>query len=731
MFNNMASLGGYVQAISTAFDRNNNLYAFGIGGDKAVYYRSESTSGSWSNWTSLGGAALSIDAIQNANGNLDVFAIGTNNALYCNTYAPPTATTKAAAIIGISPPPVTISSWSGWIDLGEPMVFINEAAAVRATASTTGVLTTGTSTIGSPPTVSNALGLVSINAIVSPNGTLSVFAIGTNQAVYCDSQMVSGTWSGWTGLGGTVKSIATSLDAQHHVNVFGIGTDNAVWYRSQSAATSTWSNWTSLGGDVQSISTCLDATGKLDVVAISSSLGVFESSESTSGTWNGWNLISNFGEMWSSAAVAADPNGNLDIYAINSNGSVQYQVQNATGTWSGWMLTNGSLKSFCLATDSVRGDIDVLGIGSNNAAYILENATFTPVNIPLFGATGSPSYLDVQQGSLDDCWLLASLAEVAARAPSDIKSMFTFDGSTTENGSVVNTYTVRFYNQNNVAEYVKVDTELPPNGNFDQTTTGVLWVALAEKAYVVANSLGIVQSNHVGADDYAALNFGQSAWGLQAITGKLAYGTGSAGINASDIATAWKQGQFILFNTTTPADSTSIVENHVYALIGYNPSSSQPFELFNPWGTLETNLSDSKGSAATGTATVLGYAPGNAGTIFGLFYADTTFVLQNYFNDSLTKGASPMSPKQMVTTLPVAPAEVTRAEPLNTVFSNNGGPANSNGPLFERSADQRPLFGADSATGVSADNAASFLVMHKQAIALDALFANFGSFESL
>jgi hypothetical protein len=47
-------------------------------------------------------------------------------------------------------------------------------------------------------------------------------------------------------------------------------------------------------------------------------------------------------------------------------------------------------------------------------------------------------------------------------------------------------------------------------------------VALAEKAYVEANAVGIVTSNNVGIRSYDALNNGDPAWALQAITGKSA-----------------------------------------------------------------------------------------------------------------------------------------------------------------------------------------------------------------
>ena len=145
---------------------------------------------------------------------------------------------------------------------------------------------------------------------------------------------------------------------------------------------------------------------------------------------------------------------------------------------------------------------------------------YTPVSGSLFGANG-PSYLDVQQGNVGDCWLMASLAEVAARDPQDIVNMFTADGTTVENGAAVSLYKVRFFNSDGVAEYVTVDTELPSGGGYyDQAANGVLWAALAEKAYAEANGAGFVTTGNEGSDSYDALNGGDPSWALQAITGK-------------------------------------------------------------------------------------------------------------------------------------------------------------------------------------------------------------------
>ncbi len=214
------------------------------------------------------------------------------------------------------------------------------------------------------------------------------------------------------------------------------------------------------------------------------------------------------------------------------------------------------------------------------------DTAYSPVSGSLFGATG-PSYLDVHQGAVGDCWLMTSLAEVATRNPSDIQNMFTDLGSTTENGSVVELYKVRFFDSAGTPEYITADTELPSGGGYyDRVTNGVLWVALAEKAYAEANGAGVVTTQHVGSDSYAALNGGDPSWALQAITGKPA---SMFPINPANIAAAaWNAGQLNVLCSSPNAGDNLIVGDsngtHAYAVISYNASSSTPFELYNPWG---------------------------------------------------------------------------------------------------------------------------------------------------
>jgi hypothetical protein len=212
------------------------------------------------------------------------------------------------------------------------------------------------------------------------------------------------------------------------------------------------------------------------------------------------------------------------------------------------------------------------------------SAPYRPVTGTLFGPTNLPRYTDVRQGGVGDCWLLSGLAEVAARAPQDIVRMFTCNGTVVENGALVEVYTVRFFNSDGVAKYVQVDAELPSGGyQYDQPQNGVLWVALAEKAYAKANGACLVTTSHVGGDSYEALDGGWPKWALQAITGNSTASLPVAPFNAPSVASAWTGGQLIVLCTSSPS-SPLIVERHCYAVVGYDPSSSTPFELYNPWG---------------------------------------------------------------------------------------------------------------------------------------------------
>jgi hypothetical protein len=69
---------------------------------------------------------------------------------------------------------------------------------------------------------------------------------------------------------------------------------------------------------------------------------------------------------------------------------------------------------------------------------------------------------------------------------------------------------------------------------------------------------------------------------LQATTGKPA---SDFDVNLADLASAWNAGQLVaLCSNQTQPKSSNIADSRRYAVVGYDPSSSQPFELYSPWG---------------------------------------------------------------------------------------------------------------------------------------------------
>src|SRR5271166_5806577 len=271
-------------------------------------------------------------------------------------------------------------------------------------------------------------------------------------------------------------------------------------------------------------------------------------------------------ELQNLAAKVVNPSTNDATYLEQYYGTTGVTLQE---TVNQWFLGNVEPN----AVDTCDGSAAV----DPNSAYTNVGAT----GYTLFGPNG-PSFTDVAQGSAGDCWLMASLAETAARDPQIIQKMFISNG----NG----TWTVRFY-VNGAPDYVTVNDQLPWDTAagayaFDQPQNGILWAALAEKAFAEENLSGGVTTGQQGVDSYAALNGGYPSWALAAITGmSTSEFNVTPGVTSQEIAAALQAGDLVCIGTPDSSDIDSyLVPGHCYAVVGYNPSSTMPFEVFNPWG---------------------------------------------------------------------------------------------------------------------------------------------------
>jgi hypothetical protein len=282
--------------------------------------------------------------------------------------------------------------------------------------------------------------------------------------------------------------------------------------------------------------------------------------------------------VWYGGSSSATTLGNL------SATSTQTQAGELIGEWF-------------LGTDLP--SLSVAGIGEENL-----NPTYQASTLPLFGAGGTPTDLDVNQGYLGDCYFVSALGETALMDPSLIENMITNNG----NG----TYSVLFY-VNGQADYVTVNSQLPgmsgdewANGatqEFANSTT-VSWVALVEKAFAELNgqTAAAQYGGHPTGDAYENLN-GGTAISLSEITDQT-FNTYNLSQNESTpslsslmttLSADFKAGDDIILSTPNP-DNGNLVGDHMYMITAVNAAAGT-ISIQNPWnnaysGSLQMSFTD-------------------------------------------------------------------------------------------------------------------------------------------
>lgn len=256
----------------------------------------------------------------------------------------------------------------------------------------------------------------------------------------------------------------------------------------------------------------------------------------------------------------------------------------ANARYQGTMLGNLKAGSSAAQLDKLVGKW-FLGTDRPTASYGGTTFAYAAAKGSLFAA-GGPKYSDVVQGLVGDCYYVATLGEIALKSPSAITSMFIVNGD--------GTYTVRFFNKGK-ADYVTVDSQLPVDrwgrlmfasmGVSASSTSNVLWVALAEKAYVQMNESGWLRLglSGNGLNSYQAIAGGWfSAAALQiANRASTTVAVGSSTFN--EFTTAFNAGKLVGFASKSTPSSSAIVGNHQYVVVGFN-ATTQTVTLFNPWG---------------------------------------------------------------------------------------------------------------------------------------------------
>jgi hypothetical protein len=307
-------------------------------------------------------------------------------------------------------------------------------------------------------------------------------------------------------------------------------------------------------------------------------------------------MLTLFDEVETDGNVSTDEFADLQTVANNAwlNGSFTY-VTDLTRSVVLGSVANAHYQGATLgnlAAGSSGAQLDnlvhkwFLGADHPDASYSGLTVTYMAASGTLFGANG-PQYTDVHQGAVGDCYFVATLGEIALRGPSAIRNMFIVNGD--------GTYTVRFL-QNGVAHYVTVDSQLPTyyggwflyanmGGSYNDASN-VLWVALAEKAYVQMNEVGWLRpaSWGGGLNAYSGIEGGYFGDVVHQVENRGCtdyYVNGAA--DATTLNNAWTSGKQVGFASKSTPTSSLIVGDHQYVVVGYN-NLTHIVTLFNPWG---------------------------------------------------------------------------------------------------------------------------------------------------
>ena len=275
---------------------------FIVGKTGALLHSYQNTiNGSWSAWISLGGSYAQNSQpkiLRNKDGRLEVFAIASNGQL--NHASQGTAGNSG--------------SWSAF-------------SAFSSSLSPT----------------------VKVGGGTNANGTLDVFVIGTDSALYEMHQTTpGGSWSSWTNMGGIWSQddcIANGNDLDGRQEVLLISSTGAVNTFFQTAVNGGWSAATSLGGSfAQSARTALarNSDGRLEAFVIGSGGALYHASQTgPNSSWTGWTSLGGTWESDAQPIAGAEKNGVLEVMVVGGTGNFYHNYQTG-GSWSGWLNIGGS-----------------------------------------------------------------------------------------------------------------------------------------------------------------------------------------------------------------------------------------------------------------------------------------------------------------------------------------------------------------------------------------------------
>lgn len=211
------------------------------------------------------------------------------------------------------------------------------------------------------------------------------FVVGTDGACY-HQYWDGANWSAYENLGGNFKVInlptmmaafpLTSVSwGKHHLDVYGRGTDGAIYQKWWNEGASKWEGWNKIGDntfDDAPKAVCW-SSGRVDLFVIGKDNALWHNywdENLNSKQWGGWESLGGFIKK-GTLSVVSQAKGKLDIFGIGGDDAIY--VKRFDNGWKDWKSLGGKFLTTggTSATSQIDGTLNVFGVGTDKKLYHL------------------------------------------------------------------------------------------------------------------------------------------------------------------------------------------------------------------------------------------------------------------------------------------------------------------------------------------------------------------------
>jgi hypothetical protein len=207
----------------------------------------------------------------------------------------------------------------------------------------------------------------------SPSSTnASVFAHGTNDGLW-EASFVSGSFTGWTSLGGVIVLDPGSAAAAGTTGQFVAveGTNNTIWTKYSTDNGVTWTAWSSPGGltiaGPGAAASFVGGVLRVDLFVVGSTGAIWTNTSADGSTFSGWTQVS-VGVVTEKPGAVAWKLNTVTLFVRGTDMGL-WTIDFVNGVPGAWTSLGGTLYSGVAATSCGSGLMDIYVVGTGGALW--------------------------------------------------------------------------------------------------------------------------------------------------------------------------------------------------------------------------------------------------------------------------------------------------------------------------------------------------------------------------